>query len=325
MSGGTPVSGNLEYRQDTHMRHDTESEWRSWHIADEARDARASRRAGKMPSYTWSIAETDLDARIFDVLSQAQLAAGEPSPALAAAEEAYRIAPSQDRGVRCATILCRHFPDRQEDAFDLAFGQGRHGGYQEITALPAYAEYLKRRANSKSAPGWRWKAKLPALEGDLRRAESELGIRLPLDYRYFLASRGPTELLIRLPQHSGALRFHQPADLESQRRNLFVFIARTEQDHDKISGYFRKQYGVSVSHLLPIAEPAGESRCLVMHLEKGERFGWCFLWDHDGAWELKRLAPGFDAAMKALTDGIERRDSAILGFLGICLGQRPDE
>lgn len=40
-------------------------------------------------------------------------------------------------------------------------------------------------------------------------------------------------------------------------------------------------------------------------------------WDHDGAWELEQASPGFDAAIKALTDGIERRDRAILSFLGV--------
>lgn len=115
-------------------------------FAKQARDSLASRRSGKVPCYAWSFAESDLEARIFDVLSQAHLAADEPSAALAAAEEAYRIAPSQDRGVQCATILCRHFPDRQEEAFDLAFSHAaRHGGYEEITALPAYAGYLARR------------------------------------------------------------------------------------------------------------------------------------------------------------------------------------
>jgi hypothetical protein len=57
-------------------------------------------------------------------------------------------------------------------------------------------------------------------------------------------------------------------------------------------------------------------RCVVHH-EKGDRFGWCFQWDHDGAWELERATPNFDAALKAFTDGIERRDRGILSFLGI--------
>ncbi len=91
----------------------------------------------------------------------------------------------------------------------------------------------------------------------------------------------------------------------------------TEKDPAEVSGYFRKQYGVSLRDLVPVAEPAQESRCMVIHLEKGDRFGWCFQWDNDGAWELEHATPSFDAAMKALTDGIEQRDKAILSFLGI--------
>ena len=59
---------------------------------------------------------------------------------------------------------------------------------------------------------------------------------------------------------------------------------------------------------------------MAIHLGKGERFGWCFHWDHDGAWELEQTTPSFDAALKALTEGIERRDTATLEFLGIYLG-----
>ncbi|MDB5517970.1 MAG: hypothetical protein JWQ17_4728 [Tardiphaga sp.] len=46
-------------------------------------------------------------------------------------------------------------------------------------------------------------------------------------------------------------------------------------------------------------------------------FGWCFQWDHDGTWELEHATLSFDATLKALTDGIEKRDAAMLSFLGI--------
>jgi hypothetical protein len=35
-----------------------------------------------------------------------------------------------------------------------------------------------------------------------------------------------------------------------------------------------------------------------------------------GAWELEQSSRSFDAALKALTNGIQQRDTAILGFLG---------
>ena len=68
---------------------------------------------------------------------------------------------------------------------------------------------------------------------------------------------------------------------------------------------------------MPVAEPTHQSRCVLIHLEPGERFGWCFHWDHDGAWELEQPTSSFDAALKALTGGIEKRDESMLGFLGV--------
>lgn len=100
---------------------------------------------------------------------------------------------------------------------------------------------------------------------------------------------------------------------------MYKFITRIEKDPQTVAGYFRDEYGISVRDLVPIAEPAQHSRCVAIHLGKGERFGWCFHWDHDGAWELDHATPSFDAALKALTSGIERRDKATLEFLGIYL------
>ncbi len=128
----------------------------------------------------------------------------DPIAALNAIEQADKIAPSQDRGVQRATILCDHFPDRQEEAFDAAYSYARHGGYEAITALPAYAKYVARReGRSKSDKGWRWRAKKPASEADLRKAETQVGAALPKDYRDFLARSGPAELTVRLPKLSG--------------------------------------------------------------------------------------------------------------------------
>jgi hypothetical protein len=216
------------------------------------------------------------------------------------------------------TILCEHFPDRQEEAFDAAHKYAQHGGYEAITALTAYAKYVTRRKRkSGSAKGWRWERKKPARLADLHKAEEQLGTVLPADYRDFLATFGPAQLSVRLPEQSGELCFYEPAELARQRQNLFDFITRTEKDPAKASAWFREQYGVSLRDLLPVAEPAQESRCVVIHLEKGERFGWCFQWDHDGAWELEHATTSFDATLKALTDGIEKRDAALLNFLGI--------
>ena len=93
----------------------------------------------------------------------------------------------------------------------------------------------------------------------------------------------------------------------------------TEKDEAKVADYFRREYGVSLRHLVPVAEPAQESRCVLIYIEPGERFGWCFHWDHDGAWELEQPTSSFDAALKALTGGIEKRNADMLGFLGVYL------
>jgi SMI1 / KNR4 family (SUKH-1) len=291
---------------------------RTIRLAEDARDMLASRKAAKAPHYAWSINDSDLGSRIFDVLSWAHLRADNPTAALEAVEQAHKVQPSQDRGVLRATILCDHFPDRQEEAFDAAFQWSEFGGYEKIMALPAYEEYVARRARKpKSDKGWRWKAKKPATEAVLRDAEAQLGATLPDGYRKFLTTYGPTELLVRLPEHSGELCFYPPTELAMQRDNLFRFVTRIEKDHEKVCAYFRKQYGVSLRDLVPVAEPANQSRSVLIHLEKGDRFGWCFHWDHDGAWELEKATPSFDAALKALTDGIKRRDTAMLSFLGI--------
>jgi hypothetical protein len=109
---------------------------RTLRLAKEARDALAGRRAGQMPHYAWTIAENDLEARIFDVLSWAHLGANQPAAALDAIEQACRIAANPDRQRQRATILGVHFPDRQADAFDAAHPYGEQGCCGEIDGLP---------------------------------------------------------------------------------------------------------------------------------------------------------------------------------------------
>jgi hypothetical protein len=127
---------------------------RTYRLAEAARDTLISRKAGKIPYYAWSIAPSDLEARIFEVLSDACLRVDDPIAALNAIEQAHKIAPRQHRGAMRATILCDHFPDRRDEAFDAAYRYAKHGGYEAITALPAYAKYIdRRRAKSKSGKG----------------------------------------------------------------------------------------------------------------------------------------------------------------------------
>ena len=60
----------------------------------------------------------------------------------------------------------------------------------------------------------------------------------------------------------------------------------------------------------------------MIHVGQGERFGWCFHRGHDGAWELEHATPSFAAALKALTDGIEQRETAMLSFPGVYIDWR---
>ena len=85
-------------------------------VREEARTTLTSRKAGGTPHYAWSIADNDLEARILEVLSWAHLRAGDPAAALDAIERACGIAPSRNRGIQRAAILCDHFPDRHEEA-----------------------------------------------------------------------------------------------------------------------------------------------------------------------------------------------------------------
>ncbi|OPZ00706.1 hypothetical protein A5906_21400 [Bradyrhizobium sacchari] len=286
-------------------------------LAEQARDTLIARRAAGQPHYAWSIYENDLEGRILDLLSDAYLQADNPDEALKTIEHVCKIAPSQGRIVKRAELLCGYFPERREEAFDDAYQWSQFGGFEDIMALPGYAEYEARRKASKSAKGWRWKRGKPASEAGISAAEQALGVRLPDDYRKFLLTRGETELLVRLPKSSSELRFYAPGELATQQRNVLDFIAHSEDELEEACAYFRKEYGVSLKHLVPIAEPSQLSRCLLLHVEEGERYGWCFRWDHDGAWELEQQQPGFDVALKRLTDGIKRREAEQLAFFDL--------
>ncbi|WFU24681.1 SMI1/KNR4 family protein [Bradyrhizobium sp. CB1717] len=285
--------------------------------AEQARDALNARRAAGQAHYAWSISERELEGEILELLSGLYLLASNPAAALAIIEHLCRTGPSHDRIRQRAELLCGFFPERREEAFDDAYQWSRFGGYDVIMEFPEYAEYVARRKAGTSAKGWRWRPATPINDADISAAEQTLGVRLPDDYRDFLRTRGETELLVRLPESSSELRFYAPGELATQLRNVLDFIAYSEDELEEACAYFRKAYGVSLKHLIPIAEPSQLSRCLLLHLEPGERYGWCFQWDHDGAWELEQKQPSFDVALKALTDGIERRDATQLAFFDL--------
>lgn len=295
------------------------NESRAVRMAEAARDALASRRAGKVPHYAWSIGETDLEGRILDLLYSAQLRADDVAGALETIDLACDLRGNLDRLGRRAWLLCNYFPHRQDEAFDEAYRNAQYAEFADVITHPDYADYVRRRERAtKIDKGWRWGARQkPESEDDLRTAERALGAALPPDYRRFLADPGHTNLLVHLPWDSADLRFYRATELKQQRDSLFNFIVRTQVDAEVAVNYFRENYGVSLRDLVPVAEPTNASRCLVVHLGPGDRHGWCYQWDHDGAWELEYAKPNFDEALTTLTNGIERRDANLLRFLGI--------
>ena len=118
-------------------------------------------------------------------------------------------------------------------------------------------------------------------------------------------------------EDSAKLRFYAAKKLVEQRGNLLDFITRSEKSAAAAEAHFRDRYDVSLRHLVPIAEPVNLSCAILIHLGKGERFGWCFRWDHTNPRELQGAQPSFEKALAALTSGIERRDPTVLRFLGI--------
>jgi hypothetical protein len=286
--------------------------------AENARDALGARRASKAPFYVWSLRPLKIEAFIHDLLCEIHFAAGDAKAGLAAAQHAQEVDGDQYRGGRIAWILCHHVPECEEEAFEQAYRYAEFGGYEAVTALPGYAAYAERRKRGvRPDKGWRWGGRSePASEVALREAERRLGVALPKDYRRFLETPQRSELLLRIDDRTTTLRFFPAAQLVRQRDALFRHITRTEKPA-QAEAYFRAQFGVSLRDLVPIAEPVDLSCNIVIHLGKGERFGWCFRWDHDGAWELDGAQPSFESALAALTTGIERRDASVLRFLGL--------
>jgi hypothetical protein len=287
--------------------------------AENARDTLGARRASRSAPYTWSLRHLEIEAYIHDLLSEIHFVAGDVRAALDAAQHAQEVKGDQFRGGRIAWLLAQHFPEREDDAFDQAYRYSEFGGYEAVTELPAYAAYVaRRRRKSDTDKGWRWGGRSePASEQNLREAEQKLGAALPPDYRRFLATPRRTELFVRIGDSTTNMRFFPATRLVRERDNLFGFITRAEKSPARAEAYFRAQYGVSLRHLVPIAEPINLSSNIVIHLGRGDRYGWCYRWDHDGAWELEEPQPGFDAALAAFTSGIERRDATVLRFLGI--------
>src|SRR5262245_2079664 len=264
--------------------------------------------------YTWSLPRCELEAWIDDLLCECHLAVDDPHAGLAAARHAHEVSPDSHRAGRIAWILCEYFPEHQEAAFERAHREGAHGGFEAVKQKPGYADYVRRcEKTQRCRTDWRWSARSrPASETALRKAEERLEAALPADYRRFLTDKGPAELLITFDDRTKTLRFLETDVLAARRDELFEYLMQRDSN---AQSFFRKEYGVVLRDLVPVAEPAGVSGCMLLHLGGGERFGWCYLWHHDDPWELAAPQPSFEAAIAALTAGIERRDRETLFFL----------
>jgi SMI1/KNR4 family protein SUKH-1 len=285
--------------------------------AEQALNIFAAHRLAGAPIYTWSLPPYYLEANINDLLCELHLAREDTQSGLAAARRACDISANQYRGGRVAWILCEHFPEHREEAFDQAYRHGEFGGYDAVIAHPAYASYLQQRKQQrKSDKAWRWSTqRAPTSETALRQLELTLGVALPPDYRDFLAARGRTELLVRLVDDSRELRFFAPSTLIEQRDAFLNYVSRATGD--PTGKRFHDQYGVWLRDLVPVAEPTDVSSRLLINLGKGAKFGWCYLWSHENVRALEAEQPSFRQAIAALTQGIERRDASTLRFLDI--------
>ena len=285
--------------------------------AEQALNIFSAHKLAGAPIYTWSLPPYYLEGYLNDLLCELHLAREDTMAGLAAARRACDISANQYRGGRVAWILCEHFPEHREEAFDQAYRHGEFGGYDAVTAHPAYADYLRRRKQkSKSDKAWRWSTqKAPTSETELRQLALTLGVALPPDYRAFLAARGRTELLVRLVDDSRELRFFASSALIEQRDNFFNYVSRIAGD--PTGKRFHDQYGVWLRDLVPVAEPADVSSRLLIHLGKGDKFGWCYLWSLEDVGALEAEQPSFNQAIAAITQGIERRDPGTLTFLDI--------
>ncbi len=115
--------------------------------AENARDTLGARRASRTPPYVWSLRPLKVEAFIHDLLCEIHFVARRPQAALDAAEHAQEVDGNPYRGGRIAWILAHCFPAREEEAFDQAARYAGLGGYEAVTALPAYAAYVERRAS----------------------------------------------------------------------------------------------------------------------------------------------------------------------------------
>ncbi|MEB2847783.1 SMI1/KNR4 family protein [Endobacterium cereale] len=277
--------------------------------------------AGSSSRYLWSIHENHFKGEVFELLALAYLSDGagfDPKAALDAIITAKAADWSRYRLRVHATIICNYFPEQESDAYDLIYRSAGLKSLAGLTARPSYQAYARYRAADTAArrATWRWSGtSAPADEASIAEAERKMGFRYPEDYRQFLMKRGESTLFVRMPDEDTVLKFAGPAQQIDMRADFLRFVNRMG-DEDAAEA-FREDHGVSVDHLIPIAEPAGASNLLLLHTEPGERYGRCYVWNHDGLYELVYEQPSFAVMKDRLLRGIMTKDEKALDLFNI--------
>lgn len=290
-------------------------------LAEAARTCLMQSDAASSPRYLWSIHNNYLKGEVFELLALAYLSEGDsfdPKAALDAIITAKEADWSRYRLRVHATIICNYFPEQESDAYDLIYRRAGLKSLAGLTARPSYQAYARYRAADTAArrATWRWSSvTAPADEASIAEAERKMGFRYPEDYRQFLTERGESTLFVRMPDEDTVLKFAGPAQQIDMRADFLRFVNRMG-DTDAAEA-FREDHGVSVDHLIPIAEPAGASNLLLLHTEPGERYGRCYVWNHDGLYELVYEQPSFAVMKDRLLRGIMTKDEKALDLFNI--------
>lgn len=290
-------------------------------LAKQARDAWMEGEATGDVGYIWSLRRADVKARIFQLLAQEYVAEGpgfDPKAGLDAIVISRQTYPSSYRQWLQAVIICNDFPELETDAYDDIYRRSHDDYFSEITSRESFKTYaVYRRADEQAGrPTWRWSsATTPAVEAEIEAVERTLGIEYPEDYRAFLKEKGECSLFVRMPDEDARLKFASPAQQLKMREDFRGFVGDGEEtDLDEaLSG----EHDVLLRHLIPIAEPGNASNLLLMNVGPGEHYGYCYVWNHDGAWELVCAQPSFTAMKDKLLRGIVSRDAEALDLFNI--------
>ncbi|WJH39282.1 SMI1/KNR4 family protein [Aliirhizobium terrae] len=211
------------------------------------------------------------------------------------------------------------------DAYDAIYRIAGDSYFKEITSRDSFKAYAKHRLADQKAgrSTWRWStATSPADEAAIAEVEHSLVIAYPEDYTNFLKDKGECRLFVRLPHEDAVLKFANPSQQVRMRDDFMNFVRNpgvAGPDQIVVDGF-----GLSLDHLIPIAEPQYVSNLLLLYVGPGERYGHCYVWNHDDPWELVCEQPSFAAMKEKLLGGIVLKDPQALDLFNIHLFEEED-